>query len=389
MISLDVFTLMFMTMVICLGMSIIMFSVHRSFRGEVQGMELWAWSQLAMVMAGLLLASRGTLADVLSVPLSNAALLWAIGLSMIGTQMFYGQAASWRLFHITWLSCSLGLLWWLVVTPNFSMRVALFSFAEAALHTMQFRLVVRNGERHFTSYFFLVLLSIQLALVLTRGVAALVWGSASVDLLKSAPLAASYLALSNLVIVLLSVGFLVLAFRRLQLVLERRSTHDPLTGVLNRRGFGEVFQRTQSHARQGDWPLTLLAIDLDHFKAVNDGYGHAIGDRVLVHVVAQVRQALRERDQMARFGGEEFVVLLPGTSIKDAIQVASRIQATLRDAITDLPFCTLSIGVSSESNPLEDFDSLLARADAALYQAKADGRNRIVLSDGVPRCVAE
>lgn len=387
--SLDVFTLMFMTAFICVGMSIIMFSVHRSFRNEVQGVGHWAWSQLAMVLAGLMLALRGTLPDVLSVPASNAALLWAVGLSMIGTQLFYGQSASWRLFHIIWGSCLLGLLWWLVVTPNFALRVALFSFAEVALHMMQLRLVVRYGERHFTSYFFFALLLMQSAVVLMRGVTALVWGGTGVDLLKSTALATSYLAISNLVILLLSVAFLVLASRRLQLVLEQRSSHDPLTGALNRRGFGEFFQRTHIHARQGDWPLALMAIDLDHFKAVNDRYGHAIGDRVLVHVVALTRQTLRERDQVARFGGEEFVVLLPGTSAKEAIQVALRIQTMLRDAITDLPSCTLSIGIASQSSTLEDFDSLLARADAALYRAKADGRNRIVLADEVVlRCVA-
>ncbi len=95
--SLDIFTLMFMTAFICVGMSIIMFSVHRNFRNEVEGVGHWAWGQLAMVLAGLMLALRGTLPDVLSVPAYNAALLWAIGLSMIGTQLFYGQSASWRL----------------------------------------------------------------------------------------------------------------------------------------------------------------------------------------------------------------------------------------------------------------------------------------------------
>ena len=387
--SLDVFTLMFMTAFICVGMSILMFSVHRSFRNEVKGVGHWAWSQLAMVLAGLMLALRGTLPDALSVPASNAALLWAVGLSMIGTQLFYGQSASWRLFHMIWGSCLLGLLWWLLVTPNFALRVALFSFAQVALYMMQLRLVVRHGERHFTSYFFFALLLMQSTVVLMRGVTALVLGGTGVDLLKSPALATSYLAVSNLVILLLSVAFLVLASRRLQLVLEQRSTHDPLTGALNRRGFGEFFQRAQIHARQGDWPLALMAIDLDHFKAVNDRYGHAIGDRVLVQVVALTRQALRERDQVARFGGEEFVALLPGTSAKEAIQVALRIQTTLRDAITDLPSCTLSIGIATQSSTLEDFDSLLARADAGLYRAKADGRNRIVLADEVaPRCVA-
>ncbi|WP_182915683.1 GGDEF domain-containing protein [Massilia cavernae] len=387
--SLDVFTLMFMTAFTCVGMSMIMFSVHRSFRSEVQGVGHWAWGQLAMVLAVLMLALRGTLPDVLSVPASNAALLWGIGLSMIGTQLFYGQAASWRLFHIVWGSCFIGILWWLLVTPDFAMRVALYSCAELVLHLVQLRLVVRYGERHFTSYFFFALLLVQAALVLIRGVAALVSDGASVDLLKSSALATSYLAISNLVILLLSVAFLVLASRRLQLVLEQRSTHDPLTGILNRRGFGEFFGRKQIHARQGDWPLAILALDLDHFKAVNDRYGHAMGDRVLQHVATLVQQALRERDRVARFGGEEFVALLPGTSAKDAIPVALRIQAALRDAVSELPSCTLSIGIASQSSELEDLDSLLARADAALYRAKAEGRNRIVLADeAVLRCVA-
>jgi diguanylate cyclase (GGDEF)-like protein len=132
-----------------------------------------------------------------------------------------------------------------------------------------------------------------------------------------------------------------------------------------------------------------MSIDLDHFKSINDRFGHGTGDRVLRHVACQIGEALRESDSVARFGGEEFVVLLPDTRQALALGVAARIRASLREGRDpQLPPYTVSIGVACQATPAETLEALLARADVALYRAKANGRDRIELADAEPAIAA-
>lgn len=122
--------------------------------------------------------------------------------------------------------------------------------------------------------------------------------------------------------------------------------------------------------------LAFLLIDLDNFKAVNDTHGHQVGDQVLVNFVVKVRANLRLPDQLGRYGGEEFLVLLPETSQDEALMVANRIReaCTVQDRT---PVCTVSIGVATNKGAADAVDAMLARADAALYLAKANGRDRV------------
>jgi len=375
--ALDIYTLLFMTAFICFGMSIILFSVHHTFKSVVKGMNYWAWGQLSMLLALPFLAVRGTLTELIVVPVYNGALLLGLGLALLGTQRFYHRPVTWRRLLVVWTAAIAGLLWWLVVTPSFSARVAVFSTAEVLIHVTQILVIWRYGERHFSAFFLMMLLAIQTGLTVIRGVVALTVGDSGANLQSATALATGYLATSNILIQLLSVAFVMLASRQLKQALELRATQDPLTGVLNRRGCAEFYQQLQAHGRQSDVPFTLLAIDLDHFKAVNDKHGHGIGDKVLVHIAQQISRSLRDCDRVARFGGEEFVVLLPGTTTPEATVVAARIQAMLREARTELPRCTLSIGIATNMALSDDLDQLLARADAALYGAKREGRDRV------------
>ncbi|MDC8760699.1 GGDEF domain-containing protein [Janthinobacterium fluminis] len=359
-----------------------MYSVYRSFRSEVRGLGHWSLGLALLVAAALMFSLRGGVPDWLSVLGANAALFWGIGLSMVGTQLFYGRLPNWRLFHAVWIAGVAGLAWWLLVQPDFALRVAYFSFLVLVFYATQLALVVRYGERHFSSYFFAGLMLIQSAVVLTRGVAALLYGGASVDLLRSGVVASVYVATANFMALLLNVAFMAVATRRLQTILERRSTHDPLTLVLNRRGFADVYAREKAQLWRAARPLALLSIDLDHFKSINDRFGHATGDRVLIHVACQIGEALRESDSVARFGGEEFIVLLPDTGVELALGVAERIRASLRQGLdVQLPAYTVSIGVACQLVPAETLDELLSRADTALYRAKANGRDRVELAD--------
>jgi diguanylate cyclase (GGDEF)-like protein len=128
-------------------------------------------------------------------------------------------------------------------------------------------------------------------------------------------------------------------------------------------------------------PFSLLSIDLDYFKAINDQHGHAVGDQVLVHAARTTVSALREIDHVARFGGEEFIVLLSGTTAERAKAMAQRIQVSLFAARGgNVPSYTVSIGIASQRTSDESLEALMARADAALYRAKAAGRDRSELA---------
>lgn len=173
---------------------------------------------------------------------------------------------------------------------------------------------------------------------------------------------------------------------------ERRARVDPLTGLHNRRWLSEHLQETieQHHATARS--LTLLMIDIDYFKDFNDRNGHLAGDQALLTVARVISAYIRGGDQAARFGGEEFLVILPDTGSAEARRIAGRLRHAIQ--ITPivapdgaaLPRVTASIGLA-ESAPGETADALIARADAALYQAKREGRNRVRISlpgDAVP-----
>ena len=157
---------------------------------------------------------------------------------------------------------------------------------------------------------------------------------------------------------------------------------DPLTQLLNRRALEEVLGLAIGRNKRGGSPCALLFIDLDHFKIINDQFGHAVGDEALRVASERMRAALREIDTLARYGGEEFVAVLPGASQSDALNVAER----LRRAVGEPPPTSLprdlrlatSVGVALLM-PNDTQDALLGRADNALYAAKAQGRNRVVL----------
>lgn len=164
---------------------------------------------------------------------------------------------------------------------------------------------------------------------------------------------------------------------------ELLAAKDQLTGLWNRRSFDQRLQETIAHIVRHDGTLSLLLIDLDHFKAVNDCYGHVIGDEVLKHFGGVLRDRLRQNDVAARWGGEEFVVMADGARLENALVLAEQIRAAV--AAAEFPCgitATVSIGVA-EYRSGETADQLLTRADNALYEGKHAGRDRVAAAAAV------
>jgi len=162
--------------------------------------------------------------------------------------------------------------------------------------------------------------------------------------------------------------------------LARLARQDPLTGLPNRRALEDELEREVARAARAGAPLAAVVLDVDHFKRVNDGHGHAAGDAVLAAVAARAAAALRAGDLLARVGGEEFAILMPGADLAAAAEAAERIRARVAEGPVEagglaLPV-TVSLGCAALA-PGEVGRALLARADAKLYEAKGAGRNRV------------
>lgn len=166
--------------------------------------------------------------------------------------------------------------------------------------------------------------------------------------------------------------------KRLEQELEHAALHDALTGLLNRRQFYQLTEPGQTHPLTMAQDYSLLLIDTDRFKSINDLYGHLKGDEVLCALARDLEESARKGDLVFRWGGEEFVFLLPRTPLDVALQFAESVRASVaKISIPGLPRFTVSIGVAHhESN--ESIDELFKRVDAALYRAKNDGRNRVL-----------
>jgi diguanylate cyclase (GGDEF)-like protein len=173
-------------------------------------------------------------------------------------------------------------------------------------------------------------------------------------------------------------------------VVHENSVRDSLTGCFNRQHALEVIDAELRRSRRSRLPLALLMFDLDHFKAVNDHYGHLCGDAVLAAVGQRMRAVLRGSDVKCRWGGEEFLVVLPDTPLAGAQRVAETVRRNLEDHplrwhVADIEVdirITASFGVTAVTPGEIDGTAIIARADAALYRAKADGRNRVSVADG-------
>jgi diguanylate cyclase (GGDEF)-like protein len=160
------------------------------------------------------------------------------------------------------------------------------------------------------------------------------------------------------------------------------ATLDPLTGLLNRKSLEQRLREIEQQAHQTGAPLSLVTCDLDHFKHVNDTYGHDRGDAVLRSFAYQARKQLRSFELFYRLGGEEFLIVLAGAGHDEAVSIAERVRKTIEEGEPGGVTVTASFGVSVSEGERVEWERLLKAADEALYAAKAAGRNRVVVADG-------
>ena len=340
----------------------------------------WSRAKLFQAVAWTLLYLRGTLPDFLTIPFANALLFAGFALDASALWEQAGRRV-WRRYLMPALAAATVVFVsaWLLDKPA-AERIAITSVVTGFFFVAGAAALGRRWSSGTMLRRYLVVLMLALALaVVARGVLTLTlpdgWSWVSPALIQGAGIAALYLMmLGN------AFGYLLLGREQLDGELARLEVLDALTEVPNRRGFYQALTPWLALARRPGLPTGLIILNLDHFKRINDDYGHAVGDMVLVAMVDVCKKQLRDSDLMGRLGGGEFAIQLPRTSQDDAMMVAERI----RNAIALLPVkaekavinMTASLGVTTIRAD-DSIVSLFKRADEALQDAKASGRNRV------------
>lgn len=356
-------------------MALVMFSLRRSYPNSIKGLNEWGIALLMVTLGSTLAFGLGTLPNVLSIALPRILFPAGLFLGYVGAQRFFGESPRYWPWLGVIVVVSAAQVWFTVGAPDYGARLRVSGVLAVCLFVAFASLVRRQGLDTFAKVLMMGVLVTMCGIVAMRVLTALIW-PVGADVYDTSPHHLVYLSALSVFILLLSVSIVLLAAERVHTEMAYLASHDSLTNALTRRHMNAVcaieLERSQRYGRS----MALMIIDLDFFKAINDTHGHQRGDQVLTEFVARVYGLLRRPDQLARFGGEEFVALLPETSLEEALGVAERIRAACAQPDTE-PGCTVSIGVATNSQGNDTVDSLIARADAAMYRAKAKGRNRV------------
>ena len=353
----------------------------------------WAAALLLSGVSVAGIAARGYIPNFVSIELANAATFLGGGLMWTGFRRFDRRPLHLPVIFIApiaWIAaCQLPLFQSSTTNRVVLASIMLIVILLACIHEL------RRGayEGIVARTMAIVVLAVQVAVLASRilVVQTLDLDSGSGFILRTDPVFAWYGLAGLAFLVIMAFTMVALVRERRELAYKQASMIDELTGLLNRRGFMGSATRACEPGR----PFAVLALDLDRFKEVNDRHGHAAGDDLLAMFARVLRAQVRATDIVARMGGEEFGVLMPGAPLDIACQAAERIRAAFRAEAAALNLAgvagTVSIGVAVGLAPantaLESISPMLARADAALYRAKAQGRDRVETARAEPQPV--
>ncbi|MBB6188783.1 GGDEF domain-containing protein [Rhodanobacter sp. MP7CTX1] len=344
-------------------------------RALALGLEAAGWGILVL---------RAYVSPLLLLLGGNGLSLISQGICVVALRMLLGEPLRWRLVLAIGVVGWLGVAWFGLIEVDYRHRVLWGSFAVALyillnIEALRSRLQPRGSRARN-----LLLLISVLAFVLVVWRNGELWLGVNPPDQISAPSATNfiYILFSGQQPLFASIGFLLLYNEILQQELHTLARIDPLTGVNNRLAIDESTAQLLDRAIRQRQSLGVLMLDADHFKSVNDRFGHSSGDKVLRALVSRIRATLRESDVIGRVGGEEFVVLSPGIDLPAALLLGERIRLMVEstpmlidDHVLQL---TVSVGVAVAAPAESDGSAVLKRADKALYAAKRAGRNRVM-----------
>lgn len=360
------------------------------------GLGRWAAALLVNAIGHLLIMLRGLIPDVLSIVVGNLMLSSVFVGLIAAVYQFQGRPVRWALLLAPPL---LVLVFVSVFIDNFPARVSFVGLV-IGLQAV-WALLAALSHRHATvgrgQWLLVAGLSLEAVVLGGRALVAISTHSEATNILQSSALQTLTFLATFSVVLISSVGFVFMSRDRADENNRVLAALDPLTGVANRRSLIAALDRDVARAQRMREPMALMMVDIDHFKDVNDQYGHPAGDRVLCSVVNVLRQRVRAQDLVGRYGGEEFMVLLPDTGLVGAEQLARELCKAVEESrcpADGVPgpgiAVTVSIGVfGGRLESGDSWDMLIAAADRALYQAKNNGRNRVEVATGLRRPSAQ
>ncbi len=376
---LSAFALFGILIVSCLMSVAILGSLIRT---AVPGVGRWCLGYALVAAASTWIVLAGPGAGGITIVATSVATLVAVVLLVQGTRQFFGMRAVWRTESAALVMICAALVYFMWVSPSVGARGVLVSlgliYGRLAIGTLVLRHAAREGTRYACR---LIAVAAGLgALVYVARIAAIVFGAVpSLSFLQPSPWNVVLLGLAIVTLPCMSIGMVMLAHDRILGRMEKLATIDELTGALTRRAFIDRAQVLLAQAREKGDPLAIAILDIDNFKAVNDGFGHAVGDRILAHVASVVTAQLRSCDLFGRLGGEEFAILFAYAQKHDAATLTNALRLAVERSSAEGVRCTLSAGVGKFVSA-DTLESAMVRADAALYVAKAAGRNRVVMT---------
>ncbi|WP_207004643.1 GGDEF domain-containing protein [Trinickia mobilis] len=355
-------------------------------KAGIPGLARWFSAYGLVTIALVVLELRGHEPESFAVIGASTLLVIGAMLMLQGCRQFFGREPAHWPESAGVCALLVGLVYWTFAAPNLSARVTMmslyFAYARFAIAWMAYRF--RPLHRPKYGYLFVAITALAGAIFhLARGLVSVFGLTHQSVFLEPSPLNIAFLALGILTLPFLSIGMVMLAHDRLAERMERLATIDELTGALVRRAFIARVETLLAAARAAKRKLSIAILDIDHFKAVNDQHGHAVGDQTLAHFVSVLSQGLRRTDFIGRLGGEEFAVLFVSTGKAEAAKLVDHLRSAVAASPTPAGCgaiaCSFSAGVD-EFGDGDTMTAVMARADAALYAAKAMGRNCVVVA---------
>lgn len=367
-------TVIFLTGLMSGLMALVLWSMKRTYPATIRGLGTWSLALLLLFIAGGIATARTGLPAWLGIGVPNLLLWTGAYAAYLGCQRFFEVKSNIFFWSVLILLTFVAHLWFSVVDPNYPVRLRIFNVLMLAIALAYAGLLYRQGLNTLAKGMAFSMMvgigGIQVMRFVTT------YTGSVVSVVDKSPQQLIFISAFAFAILLISISMVLMATDKLRSELEHLATHDPLTNALTRRHMNQSIELELQRCKRNGRSLALLVMDLDNFKQVNDSFGHPAGDQVLTKFVKDVNALLRQGDQLGRFGGEEFVVVLPDTALEAARLVAERIR-TVVAAPVSAPSCTVSIGVTTNSQVTDSVSSMLARADTAMYSAKANGRNRV------------
>lgn len=352
--------------------------------GNVRGVRIWALASFC-ISIGLSFAIAMLTPSDGWVLVAGATFVGAgASLQFAGIQAFKDERCDWRIPIAFILAILASTTWFAVLHPDIEARSItnslILALANAACASA---LLVPVKPPLRTAYWFTGGAFAALAIVfLIRAIVIMLSPDNTYGLYANLAINPATFFAASMTQLCITFGFVLMLNYRLANELHDLASRDQLTGALNRRGLEEEAVRQQARCLRYKAPLAVMLIDVDHFKQINDQYGHQAGDEVLRRLTAVVQASIRTEDYFARYGGEEFCVLLPAATESDVMVIAERLRqnyAAMRVNLEDETIAsTISIGVADSTHTGMVFNFLVAAADQAMYRAKQTGRNRVV-----------